>query len=68
MNDKSFTVADAIKIQQQQLLQWKSVLKPEKYDKLVEHANTMNIGVVDAYNVFRGVNIDMYIQNSLMDK
>jgi len=68
MNDKSFTVADAIKIQQQQLLQWKSVLKPEKYELLSKHADELNAGMVDAYNVFRGVNIDMYIQNALMDK
>jgi hypothetical protein len=67
MNDKSFTVADAIKIQQQQLLQWKSVLKSKKYELLCKHADVMNADVVDAYNVFRGVDICMYIQNALMD-
>jgi len=73
MNDKVFTVADAIKIQQQQLLQWKSVLKPEKYDLLQQHATEMNKEIIDTvgelskgYNVFRGQEIDMFIYNTLM--
>jgi len=68
MNDKTFTVEDAIKIQKEQLLKWKSVLKPEKFDLLQQHADTKNVGVTNTASVFRGVNIDMYIQNTLMDK
>lgn len=73
MNDKPFTVADAIKIQNQQLAEWKTVLKPEKFDLLQQHATMMNAEIISTegissigYNVFRGQEIDMFIYNTLM--
>jgi len=67
MNKITFTVADAIQIQNYRLLKWKSVLKPEKYDLLAQHAKAQNFGVTDPYAIFRGQKMDMYICNTLMD-
>jgi hypothetical protein len=67
-NTKEFTVADAMKIQNQQLLQWKSVLKPEKYILLLEYIIEANVGVTEGRMIFRGNSIDMFVHNNLMDK
>jgi len=66
MDKKEFTLADAIRIQNDQLLRWKSVLKPEIYLLLLEHVCMKNIGTMEADKVFRGQDIDMYVHNNLM--
>ena len=62
------TISDAMKTQNRQLLQWKSVLKPEKYILLLEHVISENVGVTEGDKIFRGNQIDMFVHNNLMDK
>lgn len=62
------SVSDAMKAQNRQLLQWKSVLKPEKYILLLEHVIKENVGVQEGDKIFRGSQIDMFVHNNLMDK
>jgi len=68
MEKKEFTLAEAIRIQNERLYCWKSVLKPEKYLLLLEHVAMKNIGTMEAEKVFRGQDMDMFVYNSLMDK
>jgi hypothetical protein len=68
-NTKEFTVADAIKIQKEQLLQWKSVLKKKKYILLLQHIAVVNSKPMKTGDeVLRGNSIDNYVHNNLMDK
>lgn len=66
---KEFTVEEGLVIQAERLFRWKSILKPEKYEKLQLHIAEVNGKVMkDGYSVYRGTDIDCWIFNNLMDK
>lgn len=60
-----FTLADAVRIQFDQIAEWKAVLKPSIHKALVVHAFERNNGVTDPYQVFRGQDITCFIQNHM---
>lgn len=65
----NFTVEDGIRTQQQYLAQWKKVLQPWAYARLAAHCDYMNRHLpshADGFMVFRGQNLDMYLQNEIM--
>lgn len=69
--EKQFTLADGLKIQQQQLNQWKSIMKASIYDKLLLYVIIMNRNCANdetGYNVFRGEDIDGFVHNNLMKR
>lgn len=47
--------------QKSQLKEWKSILKPEIYEKLESHALTSNATAFNAYDIFRGEDMNMFI-------
>ncbi len=66
---KKITHEEIFEIQRKQLLQWKSVLKPEIYEALEKHVFSMNEQIYDSpYDIFRGGSMDNYIHNNLMKK
>jgi len=46
-----FTVEQGIRVQRQQLAEWKSVLRPEAYDALVEYATRDNARAKDGHDI-----------------
>jgi len=65
---EEFTVEDGIRVQERQLKDWESVLKPEIYAKLEQYAKKKNHLAKTGYDIVRGNQLDMLIYNSLMDK
>ena len=57
------TVEQGIKIQQEHLQQWKTVLKPEVYDKLEKWALLTNNEARTGYEIRRGTDLSNYVQN-----
>lgn len=57
-----------LEVQEKQLKEWKSVLKPEIYEKLEANALAKNEHVFNAFDIFRGNDMNMYIQNVLMTR
>ena len=57
------TVEQGIKIQQEHLQQWKTVLKPEVYDKLEKWATLTNNEARTGYEIRRGTDLSNYVQN-----
>lgn len=57
------TVEQGIKIQQEHLQQWETVLKPEVYDKLEKWATSTNNEARTGYEIRRGTDLSSYIQN-----
>lgn len=65
-----FTVAAGIEIQQEYLYRWKTVLKPEVFQRLRAHVSLENQSLnegSDGYDVFRGNDLNAYVFNHLMD-
>lgn len=58
-----FTVADAIKIQQEHLKQWQEILKPEFFAKLKVWAEATNATETNPYEIRRGSTLDGFIHN-----
>lgn len=64
-----FTVQQGFNVQIQQLNEWKSILKPEKYDQLLRWIDGCNMSPMKSgYEVVRGTDIDNWIMNNLMEK
>ena len=67
MKKPQFTIEQGIETQQRQLKQWKKVLKPEIYAELArlinEKTEREKNTYTDGYNVLRGGDIDLAIQN-----
>lgn len=59
--------AHILEIQKSQLKEWQSILKPEIYEKLEKHAFTSNATAYNAYDIFRGTDMNMFLY-SLMTK
>ena len=57
------TVEGGIQIQQEHLQQWKTVLKPEVYDKLEKWATLTNNEARTGYEIRRGSDLSNYVQN-----
>ena len=57
------TVEGGIQIQQEHLQQWKTVLKPEVYDKLEKWATLTNNEARTGYEIRRGTDLSNYVQN-----
>lgn len=68
------TIEKGIEIQQKQLLQWKEVLKEDKFERLNNYCNKCNEVLVKQYgmhayrgfSVFRGNDLDSFIHNNLI--
>ena len=57
------TVEQGIKIQQEHLQQWGTVLKQEVYDKLEKWATLTNNEARTGYEIRRGTDLSNYVQN-----
>ena len=57
------TVEQGIKIQQEHLQQWGTVLKQEVYDKLEKWALLTNNEARTGYEIRRGTDLSNYVQN-----
>ena len=57
------TVEKGIQIQQEHLQQWKTLLKPEVYDKLEKWATLTNNEARTGYEIRRGTDLSNYVQN-----
>jgi hypothetical protein len=65
---RKFTVEAGLQVQANNLIRWKSILKPAKYLKLAAHIAKVN---ADAHyksgtDVLRGNDIDVWVANNLM--
>ena len=61
-----FTVADGIKIQEEQLSRWESVLEPGFFAKIKKLVQCGNHKAVDGFDVCRGTSITEIIHNQLL--
>lgn len=64
-----FTMQDAMNVQSEQVARWAKVLNTEALlmlEKGIAERNSK--GYKTAYDVFRGVDIDMFIHNEIMNK
>jgi len=69
MTTTQFTIENAIDIQTQQVDRWARVLNVEALLMLDKEIAKRNIkGYKSASDVFRGVDIDMFIHNECMNK
>lgn len=59
----SFTVAEAIKIQQDDLAKWERVLKPEVAAEMRRHAEADNDKTTNPHRIIRGSDLSNYVQN-----
>lgn len=66
MTDRKFTVEEGIETQNEQLAQWKSVLKPKVYAALEEYAKRNNHKAKDGFDVCRGSDLSSYIGNYML--
>jgi hypothetical protein len=69
MTTKTFTIEDALAIQEEQVSRWAKVLNAEALLMLRKGIAKRNAkGYKSASEVFRGVDIDMFIHNECMNK
>jgi hypothetical protein len=62
-----FTFEEGIKIQSEQLAKWKKVLAIEAHSRLERYCEKRNAeGGLTGLSVFRGTDLDMFVQNNLM--
>jgi hypothetical protein len=57
------TIEQGIQIQNEQLADWKKVLKDDVYEKLVLWTIEMNLKAKTGYDIRRGVELDNWIGN-----
>jgi hypothetical protein len=60
------TLEQSIQIQDQHLLEWGNVLKPDVHEKLVRIVKNRNKGVTNPYQISRGGDINNIVQNLSM--
>jgi hypothetical protein len=69
MSTTTFTIEDALTIQEEQVSRWAKVLNAEALLMLRKGIAKINAkGYKSASEVFRGVDIDMFIHNECMKK
>jgi hypothetical protein len=61
--EKTFTIDDAIIIQQDQLREWKKVLTPEAYGDLRRHAEQNNKTAKNPNQITRGSDLSVFVNN-----
>lgn len=66
MTGKTLTVNEGIKIQNEQLKGWKKVLIPECYESLEEYAKRNNDKAKTGYDICRGSNLSVYVNNYIL--
>lgn len=57
------SVEDGIRIQSEQLQDWKSILKDEVYEALHEYALRDNDKAETGYDICRGSSLSCYVEN-----
>lgn len=62
----NFTVEDGIEIQDRQLKEWKSVLKPKVYKVVHSLVKEKNVDLLDGFSVCRGIEIDTIVNNQMI--
>lgn len=60
------TIDEGIKIQEQHLKEWRSVLSADAYHKLCIMARENNKTATSGYDILRGNDLDIIIHNKLM--
>jgi hypothetical protein len=69
MTTTTFTMQDALKVQEEQILRWGKVLSDKAYSMLCLGIMRKNAkGYKSPYDVFRGTDIDNFIHNEIMNK
>ncbi len=63
IDESTFTVEDAIKIQSEQLAQWKKLLQPKVYKDLEKWATEHNDKAESGNQIIRGTDMDNFIGN-----
>lgn len=64
-----FAVERGLAIQADNMRKWKSILIPEKFEELKKFIEGINKREMrSGYDVFRGIDIDIWIKNNLVDK
>lgn len=66
MDVKEFTKERGIEIQANYLNKWKSILKPEIFEKLYTYVLSTNKEAKTGNDIMRGVSIDSWVHNNLM--
>jgi hypothetical protein len=61
MEEDKFTMEDALKIQNEQLAEWKGKLIPECYDALFDFATKHNFMTHNPYDLIRGKDLDGFV-------
>ncbi len=64
---KRFTVIDGLKMQENHLKEWKSVLSTEAYEKLEKLAKVDNDKATSGYDIVRGQDLYIIVANQLME-
>ncbi len=64
---ENFTIQEAIKIQQDQLLYWKKVLLPHVYNDMVGYCNSWNESATKTNHVKRGTELDQWLHNYMIN-
>jgi hypothetical protein len=63
METSEFTINDAIRIQREQLLDWRKVLTPEAYGDLVIYAEQNNRTAKRTNDIMRGNSLEVFVAN-----
>jgi hypothetical protein len=63
VNESTFSVEDGIKVQSEQLAQWKKLLLPKVYKDLEKWATEHNDKAESGNNIIRGTDMDNFIGN-----
>ncbi len=61
VNESAFSVEDGIKVQSEQLAQWKKLLLPKVYKDLEKWATEHNDKAESGNNIIRGTDMDNFI-------
>lgn len=64
--ETGLTLEQSIQIQDQDLLEWGNILKPEVHEKLVRIVKNRNKGISNPYQICRGVVINNIVKNLSM--
>jgi hypothetical protein len=62
-----FTIAEGLKMQENHLKEWKSVLSAEAYEKLEKLAKVDNSKATSGYDITRGQDLYMILANQIME-
>jgi hypothetical protein len=64
----TFTIEQGLQVQRRHLYDWKTVLKDNVYEKLVEWATSTNGEAKTGYDIRRGSSLSGWVQNYSIDK